>query len=105
MTFFIYIFHLKFIVARAFLKECSGENKNADSSIAFANTSADLTNMKRQSINVLVTSGSLIPTLVKCLLFRIDNLIVHGNSKSSSVFGYCSYLITILNNLPFLYSL
>ncbi|XP_047167473.1 eyes absent homolog isoform X2 [Vigna umbellata] len=30
-----------------------------------------------------VTSGSLIPSLVKCLLFRLDSLISHGNVYSS----------------------
>lgn len=30
-------------------------------------------------INLLVTSGSLIPSLVKCLLFRLDNMIAHEN--------------------------
>ncbi|KAJ4728714.1 Eyes absent protein, partial [Melia azedarach] len=36
-----------------------------------------------QHVNVLVTSGSLIPSLVKCLLFRLDNWIAHGNVYSS----------------------
>ncbi|XP_057978537.1 eyes absent homolog isoform X2 [Malania oleifera] len=36
-----------------------------------------------QHVNVLVTSGSLIPSLVKCLLFRLDVLITHGNVYSS----------------------
>lgn len=30
-------------------------------------------------LNVLVTSGSLIPSLVKCLLFRLDGLIACEN--------------------------
>ncbi|XP_045786223.1 eyes absent homolog isoform X2 [Trifolium pratense] len=69
--------------ARTFLKECSGENKDAVSSIAYANTSTDSTNSKHQHVNVLVTSGSLIPSLVKCLLFHLDSLITHENVYSS----------------------
>jgi eyes absent family protein 2 len=69
--------------ARTFLKECSGQNKDAVSSIAYANTSTDSTNAKHQHVNVLVTSGSLIPSLVKCLLFHLDNSITHENVYSS----------------------
>ncbi|KAF5735079.1 hypothetical protein HS088_TW15G00578 [Tripterygium wilfordii] len=36
-----------------------------------------------QHINVLVTSGSLIPSLTKCLLFQLNNVITHGNVYSS----------------------
>lgn len=83
--FYLYLSCL-IIVARAFLKECSGENKDAVSSIAFANTSTDSINAKYQHVNVLVTSGSLIPSLVKCLLFRLDSLISHGNGKYCFLF-------------------
>lgn len=70
--------------ARTFLKECSAEeDKDAVSSNAFANTSSNSTNAKYQHVNVLVTSGSLIPSLVKCMLFRLDSLITHGNVYSS----------------------
>lgn len=68
--------------ARAFLEECSGE-KNVVSSTAYGNTSTDSTNAKHQRVNVLVTSGSLIPSLVKCLLFHLDSLITHENVYSS----------------------
>lgn len=81
MTCISYIFHVLFILARAFLKECSGENKDVVSSIAYANTSTDSTNAKHQHVNVLVTAGSLIPSLVKCLLFHLDSLITHGNGE------------------------
>ncbi|KAK6947440.1 hypothetical protein RJ641_000913 [Dillenia turbinata] len=56
--------------ARAFLEQCSG------AIIGSSNT-------ELQHVNVLVTSGSLIPSLVKCLLFRLDDLIEHGNVYSS----------------------
>lgn len=78
---FIYIIHVFFIVARAFLKECSGENKDVVSSVVSANTSTDSANDKRQRVNVLVTSGSLIPSLVKCSLFHLDNIFTHGNGE------------------------
>lgn len=38
---------------------------------------------KDQSINVLVTSGSLVPSLAKCLLYRLDDLISANNVYSS----------------------
>lgn len=67
--------------ARTFLEECSaGKEKTSD---ATADQIADSVAAKSQHINVLVTSGSLIPSLVKCLLFRLDNLITHGNVYSS----------------------
>ncbi|XP_047167471.1 eyes absent homolog isoform X1 [Vigna umbellata] len=67
--------------ARTFLKECLGEDEDAVSSITSSDTSYNSTNVKH--VNVLVTSGSLIPSLVKCLLFRLDSLISHGNVYSS----------------------
>ncbi|KAI5417793.1 eyes absent homolog [Lathyrus oleraceus] len=69
--------------ARAFLEECSGEKKDVVSSTAYGNTSTESTNAKHQRVNVLVTSGSLIPSLVKCLLFHLDSLITHENVYSS----------------------
>ncbi|CAL9196497.1 unnamed protein product [Musa hybrid cultivar] len=38
---------------------------------------------KDQSINVLVTSGSLVPSLAKCLLYRLDDVISANNVYSS----------------------
>ncbi|CAI8609440.1 unnamed protein product [Vicia faba] len=69
--------------ARAFLEECSGEKKDVVSSTAYGNTSTNSTNAKHQRVNVLVTSGSLIPSLVKCLLFHLDSVITHENVYSS----------------------
>ncbi|XP_043715281.1 eyes absent homolog [Telopea speciosissima] len=65
--------------ARTFLEQCSGENK-ALPHVASSNVS---TGTGYQNINVLVTSGSLIPSLVKCLLFRLDDLITTTNVYSS----------------------
>lgn len=36
-----------------------------------------------QCINILVTSGSLVPSLVKCMLFRLDSLMTCENVYSS----------------------
>lgn len=58
--------------ARACLEECS----SGDSAVG-ANESP------YQSIHVMVTSGSLIPSLVKCLLFRLDHFITYENVYSS----------------------
>ncbi|CAJ1943125.1 unnamed protein product [Sphenostylis stenocarpa] len=67
--------------ARTFLEECSGEDEDTVSLIASSDASSNSTNVKH--VNVLVTSGSLIPSLVKCLLFRLDSLISHENVYSS----------------------
>ncbi|KAE9445637.1 hypothetical protein C3L33_22464, partial [Rhododendron williamsianum] len=68
--------------ARSCLEQCSGGNED----LTPGTTSADgihdsITNF--QHINVLVTSGSLIPSLVKCLLFRLDDMITYENGRYS----------------------
>jgi len=69
--------------ARAFLEQCSSGNKDATSSVASADGNIDTPDSKDQHVNILVTSGSLIPSLVKCLLFRLDSVFTHGNVYSS----------------------
>lgn len=39
------------------------------------------------SVNVLVTSGSLVPSLIKILLFKLDKFISHQNVYSSTEVG------------------
>lgn len=67
---------------RAFLEEISGSNKVAIAD-SLSSESASPSEIRCQHINVLVTSGSLIPSLVKCMLFRLDDLILHENVYSS----------------------
>lgn len=62
--------------ARTCLEECSGR-------ISCAGSADGANERPSQHIHVLVTSGSLIPSLVKCLLFRLDGLIAHENVYSS----------------------
>ncbi|KAA8522067.1 hypothetical protein F0562_012619 [Nyssa sinensis] len=69
--------------ARACLEQCSGGNKELTSCIDSADGISYSTDTKFQHVNVLVTSGSLIPSLVKCLLFRLDDLITYRNVYSS----------------------
>jgi len=38
-----------------------------------------------QDIHILVTSGALIPSLVKCLLFRLDTFLRHENGKLGDI--------------------
>lgn len=78
---FTYVAHPHIDVARAFLEQCSS-GKTDTTSTASADGMVDSTDSTYQHVNVLVTSGSLIPSLVKCLLFRLDNLITHENGKS-----------------------
>eukprot|EP00262_Sarcandra_glabra_P010894 TRINITY_DN2650_c0_g1_i1.p1 TRINITY_DN2650_c0_g1~~TRINITY_DN2650_c0_g1_i1.p1 ORF type:complete len:322 (-),score=49.69 TRINITY_DN2650_c0_g1_i1:78-1043(-) len=66
--------------ARAFLEQSSGGSR-ASTHLVSSDGANGLTDLK--NLNVLVTSGSLIPSLVKCLLFRLDNLLAHGNVYSS----------------------
>lgn len=67
---------------RAFLEQVSGRNKLVAPHLGSSNTLSG-SDTKCQDINVLVTSGSLIPSLVKLLLFRLDDLILHDNVYSS----------------------
>ncbi|KAJ0111585.1 hypothetical protein Patl1_03472 [Pistacia atlantica] len=76
--------HLCFqCVARAFLEQCSSGEDYSTSSLGSTSGITDFTDAKFQHVNVLVTSGSLIPSLAKCLLFRLDNWIAHGDVYSS----------------------
>ena len=59
------------IAARAFLEQCSNVKE----------ASVDGTDRSSQDIHILVTSGALIPSLVKCLLFRLDTFLRHENGK------------------------
>ena len=77
---FTHVAHPHIDVARAFLEQCSS-GKTDTTSTASADGMVDSTDSTYQHVNVLVTSGSLIPSLVKCLLFRLDNLITHENGK------------------------
>lgn len=72
--------------ARNFLQLLSGEKKASTSGLS-AESAPDFADTKCININVLVTSGSLIPSLVKCLLFRLDHLITHENVYCSSEVG------------------
>lgn len=65
------------------LEETSGINKPASSNPASNENTDCNTNMKCQDINILVTSGSLIPSVVKCMLFRFNDQIIHENVYSS----------------------
>jgi EYA(Eyes Absent) family protein len=61
--------------ARAFLEQCSCVEESSDGTSAIEQSSQD--------IHILVTSGALIPSLVKCLLFRLDTFLRHENVYSS----------------------
>ncbi|XP_021895605.1 eyes absent homolog 3 isoform X1 [Carica papaya] len=63
--------------AHALLEECLGRKEDS--------VDGDISSTSRTvgHINVLVTSGALIPSLVKCLLFRLNDFIAHNNVYSS----------------------
>uniref|UniRef100_A0A2P2KHJ1 protein-tyrosine-phosphatase n=1 Tax=Rhizophora mucronata TaxID=61149 RepID=A0A2P2KHJ1_RHIMU len=65
--------------ARSFLEQCSGMNEDSSNCCSSAGKSINHIDTNFNHINILVTSGSLVPSLVKCLLFRLDGLIAHGN--------------------------
>lgn len=69
--------------ARAFLEQCSGWKEDPTRCLASTDGIINHADAKFEPINVLVTSGSLIPSLVKCLLFRLDKSITHENVYSS----------------------
>ncbi|KAI3918539.1 hypothetical protein MKX01_041859 [Papaver californicum] len=68
--------------ARAFLEQ-SSEGKNSTPDLATANGVTESSDSKSGNVTILVTSGSLIPSLVKCFLFRLDDLIMHQKVYSS----------------------
>lgn len=67
----------------ALLDQTSGRNKAAAPQPSSAENTCVNIDMKCEDINVLVTSGSLIPSLVKCMLFRLDDQIGFENVYSS----------------------
>lgn len=70
---------------RAFLEECLKKDSVSRQGAANAESSEGLTEDQTpsQNVNVLVTSGTLIPSLVKCLLFQLDGFITRENLYSS----------------------
>ncbi|PQM39059.1 eyes absent homolog 2 [Prunus yedoensis var. nudiflora] len=72
-------------VARVFLEECSAWHKKTSLVAADGIKSSA---SKYQHVNLLVTSGSLIPSLVKCLLFRLDNMITDENGPLLRNWGW-----------------
>lgn len=78
--------------ARTCVEQCSGGKKELAPLTDSAEVTADSTTRRFQHVNILVTSGSLIPSLVKCLLFRLDDLIPHEN-----VFKYHKIMVNDRN--------
>ncbi|KAL2476735.1 EYES ABSENT-like protein [Abeliophyllum distichum] len=68
-----------FSSARACLEQCVGRKRDMTPCLE----SAAARESNSQHVNVLVTSGPLIPSLVKCLFFRLDDLITCDNVYSS----------------------
>uniref|UniRef100_A0A1D1XCV1 protein-tyrosine-phosphatase n=1 Tax=Anthurium amnicola TaxID=1678845 RepID=A0A1D1XCV1_9ARAE len=68
--------------ARALLDQIANGRKWLEDHVELDDTT-DCAVAKCQNINALVTSGSLIPSLVKCLLFRYGDLISQENVYSS----------------------
>ncbi|KAF9623636.1 hypothetical protein IFM89_003643 [Coptis chinensis] len=71
--------------ARAFLEQSSGGKRVLNPQFISVDEVLDSADISSKNINLLVTSGSLIPSLVKCMLFRLDDLLEHQNV--SSIFG------------------
>lgn len=65
--------------ARACLEQCAGQRRDVPPSI----NSDGVRDAEFEHVNVLVTSGPLVPSLVKCLFFRLDNMITCNNVYSS----------------------
>lgn len=68
--------------ARACLEQCANGLKELPS-CSNSIESIDSRSPGLRHVNVLVTSGSLIPSLVKCLLFRLDKVFTCENVYSS----------------------
>lgn len=72
-----------FSSARSCLEECAGQNRDTNPCINLSNARDAMF----QHVNVLVTSGPLVPSLVKCLLFRLDKMIACDKVYSSLEVG------------------
>ncbi|KAK6157169.1 hypothetical protein DH2020_011417 [Rehmannia glutinosa] len=69
--------------ARACLEQCAGQKRDMIPSVSLDNA----IDVEFEHVNVLVTSGPLIPSLVKCLFFRLNNMIACNNVYSSLEVG------------------
>lgn len=67
------------------LEQCATGNRDPIPNITSPSTPDYVRNNGKPHVNVLVTSGALIPSLVKCLLFRLDELISSENGKLLSL--------------------
>lgn len=65
--------------ARTCLEQCASANAELTPSDCSHIDANDGQGTKYQHVNVLVTSGTLIPSLVKCLLFRLGDIISYEN--------------------------
>eukprot|EP00850_Spirogloea_muscicola_P023724 SM000382S14598 [mRNA] locus=s382:25012:27688:- [translate_table: standard] len=74
---------------RKVLKECEGPSARLRDGVADAGSEAPTLDcggvgaVAQSNANVLVSSGQLVPTLAKCLLFKLDKLINPRNAYSS----------------------
>ncbi|KAL6553980.1 hypothetical protein OROMI_019653 [Orobanche minor] len=69
--------------ARACLEQCAGQRRDMTSSISLDHARDG----EFEHVNVLVTSGPLVPSLVKCLFFRLNNMFTCNNVYSSLEVG------------------
>ncbi|XP_020524855.1 eyes absent homolog 2 isoform X1 [Amborella trichopoda] len=69
--------------ARALLEQCLEGDFFSSSASFHSSSTTSSCHKKGEKVNVLVTSGSLVPSLVKCLLFRLNGSIPYDNVYSS----------------------
>ncbi|XP_042388652.1 eyes absent homolog isoform X3 [Zingiber officinale] len=69
--------------AHSLLEQSMGKTNSAETDIQTDLNPAGPSTNKGKSVNVLVTSGSLVPSLAKCLLYRLDDVIPAKNVYSS----------------------
>ncbi|CAL9769805.1 unnamed protein product [Musa acuminata subsp. burmannicoides] len=67
----------------ALLEQTLGKTSLPSNYLLSSDSTTRSVTSKYQNINVLVTSGSLIPSLAKCLLYRLDDVIAANNVYSS----------------------
>lgn len=86
-----------FVAAHALLEQTLAKTKPSASDHSSGMTPRSIIT-KDQSINVLVTSGSLVPSLAKCLLYQLDDVISANNGMCFplSLIIYCCLLFFYL---------
>lgn len=101
--FFDCLVNFNFVAAHSLLEQSVGKTNSPEDVVQTDLNPAGPSTNKGKSINVLVTSGSLVPSLAKCLLYRLDNVIPAKNGSSFLIVR--SYLLPFHGSLESIHAI